>query len=55
MRLIPFGALETAGIRGSVREDDFTFTMRPFESTIQILLAASSLLIPSLAMAIMSR
>lgn len=32
-----------------------TFTMRPLESTIQILLAASSLLRPSLAMAMMSR
>lgn len=32
-----------------------TFTMRPFESTIQILLAASSFVSPSLAMAIISR
>lgn len=32
-----------------------TFTIRPFESTIQILLAASSLDTPSLAMAIISR
>lgn len=33
----------------------FTFTMSPLESTIQILLAASSLLSPSLAMAMISR
>lgn len=32
-----------------------TFTMRPLESTIQILFAASALLSPSLAMAIISR
>lgn len=37
------------------RRSRSTFTMRPLESTIQILLAASSGLTPSLAIAMMSR
>lgn len=36
-------------------ETCITLTMRPFESTIQILLAASSLVTPSLAIAIIIR
>lgn len=38
-----------------VTDTHFTFTMRPFESTIQILLAASSWVSPSFAIAIISR
>lgn len=55
---IPHGSmLNTWGYLWRLSQWDtrITFTMRPLESTIQILLAASSLVSPSLAMAIISR
>lgn len=47
--------IQSRSYLGDCDREQITFTMRPFESTIQILLAASSLLRPSLAMAMMSR